>query len=336
MTRARSSFAAGATAALVLAAYGVASPVGPALAQPAKPLPTITVSAFNPPSLGAFIPPIIKARGLDKANGFTLEMAYKPSDTYQVDYASGRDEVGGSATFISEARRASQGVETICLFNVFDYFAGVITTNPQIKRFKDLEGKEIAADTPTTAWGMGQWFLTKSGVDMSKVRVISQGSPAMVVSIQAGRVDAVWVSEPTFSVMMHGPNADKLHSVVADHALWKQLTGLSSPLPFLGVAAHKSWVAKNKDQAQALYIAYKQAAAWAMANASDAAKMIAEATKLNARALEEALKSGRLGLNVQPAVNGKDTVLAALQLAMHAKQVEKVPAAESFFYTGLK
>ncbi len=272
MTRARSSFAAGATAALVLAAYGVASPVGPALAQPSKPLPTLTVSAFNPPSLGAFIPPIIKARGLDKANGFTLEMAYKPS----------------------------------------------------------------AADTPTTAWGMGQWFLTKSGVDMSKVRVISQGSPAMVVSIQAGRVDAVWVSEPTFSVMMHGPNADKLHSVVADHALWKQLTGLSSPLPFLGVAAHKSWVAKNKDQAQALYIAYKQAAAWAMANASDAAKMIAEATRLNARALEEALKSGRLGLNVQPAVNGKDTVLAALQLAMHAKQVEKVPAAESFFYTGLK
>jgi len=25
-----------------------------------------------------------------------------------------------------------------------------------------------------------------------------------------------------------------------------------------------------------------------------------------------------------------------LQLAMHAKQVEKVPAADSFFYTGLK
>ncbi len=306
-----------------------------AFAQPAKPLPTITVSAFNAPSLGAFIPPIIKARGLDKANGFTLEMAYKPSDTYQVDYASGRDEVGGSATFISEARRASQGVDTICLFNIFDYFAGVITTNPQIKSFKDLEGKEIAADTPTTAWGMGQWFLTKSGVDMSKVRVISQGSPAMVVSIQAGRVDAVWVSEPTYSVMMHGPNADKLRSVVADHALWKQLTGLSA-LPFLGVAAHKSWLAKNKDQAQALYTAYKQASLWATANPSDAAKTIADATKLNARALEEAITSGRLGLNVQPAVNGKDTVLAALQLAMQARQVEKVPAAAAFFYSGLK
>lgn len=307
----------------------------PALAQPAKPLPTIRVSAFNPPSLGSYLPPIIKGRGLDRANGFTLEMAYKPSDTYQVDFASGHDQVGGSSTFISEARRASKGVEIICLFNVFDYFAAMITANPQIKTFKDLEGKQLAADTPTTLWAMGQWFLTKSGVDMSKVRVTSQGSAAMVVSIQANRVDAACLAEPTYSVIMHGPNAGQLHSVVADQALWKQLTGLST-LPLLGVAAHTSWLARNKDQAQALYTAYKQAADWATANPSDAAKLISEATKLNARALEDALKSGRLGLHVYPAVEGKDTILAALQLAVQAKQVEKVPAADTFFYTGLK
>jgi ABC-type nitrate/sulfonate/bicarbonate transport system substrate-binding protein len=320
---------------LGLVAYGASLIVAPALAQPVKPLPTITVSAFNPPSLGSYLPPIIKAKGLDKANGFTLEMAYKPSDTYQVDFASGHDQVGGSSTFISEARRASQGVEIICLFNVFDYFAAMITTNPQIKTFKDLEGKQLAADTPTTLWAMGQWFLTKSGVDMSKVRVVSQGSAAMVVSIQANRVDAAFLAEPTYSVIMHGPNAGQLHSVVADQALWKQLTGLST-LPLLGVAAHKSWLARNKDQAQALYTAYKQAAEWATANPSDAARMISEATKLNARPLEDALKSGRLGLHVQPAVDGKDTILAALQLALQAKQVTKVPAADTFFYTGLK
>ena len=48
------------------------------------------------------------------------------------------------------------------------------------------------------------------------------------------------------------------------------------------------------------------------------------------------MKSGRLGLNGKPAVNGKDTVLAGLQLAMQARQVEKIPAADTFFYTGLK
>lgn len=328
----RLAMAALATTVLAVAAGGASTP---ALAQPAKPLPAITVSAFNPPSLGSYMPPIIKAKGLDKANGFTLEMAYKPSDTYQVDFASGRDQVGGSSTFISEARRASQGVDIISLFNVYDYFAAIVTADPKIKTFKDLEGKQIAADTPTTLWAMGQWFLTRSGVDMSKVRVISQGAPAMVVSIQANRVDAVYVGEPTYSVMMYGPNATQLHGIVADNALWKHLTGLPT-LPLLGVSAHRSWLAKNKDQAQALYNAYKQAAEWATANPSDAAKMIAEATKLNARALEDALRSGRLGLRVQPAVNDKDTILAALQMAVQLKQVEKVPAAESFFYTGLK
>lgn len=306
-----------------------------AFAQPATSLPTIRVSAFNPPSLGSYIPPIIRARGLDRANGFALEMAYKPSDTYQVDFASGQDQVGGSSTFISEARRASQGVEIICLFTVFDYFGALITSNPQIKTFKDLEGKQLAADTPTTLWAMGQWFLTKSGVEMAKVKVISQGAPAMVVSIQANRVDAVFVSEPTYSVIMRGPNASQLHSVVADNALWKQLTGLPT-LPLLGVSVHKSWLAKNPAQAQALYNAYKQAAEWAIANPPDAAKIIAEATKLNPVPLEDALRSGRLGLRVQPAVNGKDTILAALQMAVQTKQVEKVPSAETFFYTGLK
>lgn len=325
----------GGLAALMAAALVLAGLHSPAFAQGAAAVPTIRVSAFNPPSLGSYIPPIIKARGLDRAHGFALEMAYKPSDTYQVDFASGQDQVGGSSTFISEARRASQGVEIICLFTVFDYFGALITSNPQIKTFKDLEGKQLAADTPTTLWAMGQWFLTRSGVDMGKVKVISQGAPAMVVSIQANRVDAVFVSEPTYSVIMRGPNAGQLHSVVADNALWKQLTGLPT-LPLLGVSVHKSWLAKNPAQAQALYTAYKQAAEWAIANPTDAARIIAEATKLNPVPLEDALKSGRLGLRVQPAVNGKDTILAALQMAVQTKQVEKVPAADTFFYTGLK
>ena len=102
------------------------------------------------------------------------------------------------------------------------------------------------------------------------------------------------------------------------------------------MSVHKSWLAKNQDQAQALYTAYKQAVEWTLANPADAARMISEATKLDARTLEIALKSGRLGLNVHPAVNRKDTILAALQLAVQAKQVEKVPAADAFFYTGLK
>jgi ABC-type nitrate/sulfonate/bicarbonate transport system substrate-binding protein len=82
---------------------------------------------------------------------------------------------------------------------------------------------------------------------------------------------------------MHGPNAANCYSVVADQVLWKRLTGSVDPAA-PGVAVHKSWLARNKAQAQALYAAYKQAVDWTMASPSDAARMISEATKLNARA----------------------------------------------------
>ena len=170
---------------------------------------------------------------------------------------------------------------------------------------------------------------------MNKVRVISQGSPAMVVSIQANRVDAVWVSEPTYSVLMHGAIGDKLHGVAADTALWKQLTGLSA-LPFLGVSAHKAGSRRTRTRRRRSTWPTSRRACGRTPTRPRPRRRSRRRRSSTPRALEEALKSGRLGLHVQPAVNGKDTVMAALQLAVQAKQVEKVPAADTFFYAGLK
>ena len=73
---------------------------------------------------------------------------------------------------------------------------------------------------------------------------------------------------------------------MADNELWKQLTGLPT-LPLLGVSVHKSWLAKDPAHAQALYTAYKQAADWAIANPPGAAKLIAEATKLEGAQIDD-------------------------------------------------
>ena len=106
--------------------------------------------------------------------------------------------------------------------------------------------------------------------------------------------------------------------------------------PFLGVSVHKSWLAKNRDQAQALYNAYKQAADWVTANPSDAAKIIAEATKIPAAALEDVLRSGRIGLRGAACRQRQGHRAGRPAAALQTKQVDKVPAADGFFYTGLK
>ncbi|MGA9082758.1 MAG: hypothetical protein WB390_09905, partial [Pseudolabrys sp.] len=57
----------------------------PALAQaPAK----IQIVVFGFPSLGAFMPPVIKAKKLDEAYGLDIEFVERPPDAYTTQFNS--------------------------------------------------------------------------------------------------------------------------------------------------------------------------------------------------------------------------------------------------------
>lgn len=300
--------------------------------KPAGPATKVRVSAFNPPSLGAFLPPIIKDKELDKANGLDLEFVYKPSNTYNIDFAAGQDQVGGSAALISEARRVNEGVQVRFLFNVFTFYGAVLTEDPDIKTLKDLEGKSVAADTVTTAWVMMQYFMGKSGVDISKIRVASQQTAGMVTLLQAKRIDAVATTEPTVSVILNSGPFRLLP--VFDPNVWRTLAG-DEPVAYLGLAAHTSWIDANKDAVPRLMAAYNAAAKFADENPTEAGAIIANATKLEPKALEDAIRAKRMGFEVTPGSKLKKSIEAVLEAAIQAKQVDKKPRADDLIYEGL-
>ena len=68
--------AASIIAALALTAFAILAPA--AAQEPAK----ITIVVFGFPSLGAFMPPVIKAQKLDTANGLDIEFVERPPDAY--------------------------------------------------------------------------------------------------------------------------------------------------------------------------------------------------------------------------------------------------------------
>ena len=49
----------------------------------------ITIVIFGPPSLGAFLPPLIKARKLDEANNLDVTFEERPPDAYVAQFNSG-------------------------------------------------------------------------------------------------------------------------------------------------------------------------------------------------------------------------------------------------------
>src|SRR2546426_8319461 len=116
----------------------------------AQALEKVAIVIFSPPSLGAFMPPVIKARKLDAANGLDITFQERTPDAYSAQFNSGEFKVGGSASLMTVGLGAIRGVKVRYLFNLFDFWGAVVTSRPAIRTLKDLEGKELAgARAPT-------------------------------------------------------------------------------------------------------------------------------------------------------------------------------------------
>ncbi len=63
-------------------------------AQAPEPL---SIVVFGAPSLGAFLPPVIKAQKLDEKNGLAIKFEERTPDAYTAQFNSGEFKVGGSA-----------------------------------------------------------------------------------------------------------------------------------------------------------------------------------------------------------------------------------------------
>ena len=303
-------------------------------AAPAAPQsrPTVRISIFQPPSLGAFLPPVIKAKNLDHKHNLNLEFVEKPSGTYNLDFAAGTDKVGGSAALLSEALRVNKGVKVQYLFNLFDYWGTVVTANPEIKSLKDLEGRTLVGDKATTNYAMFLYFAAKAGVDMSKVSVQTASGPALVTMAQAGRADAVQLWEPAFTRLVRG-NPGKFREIGFAEK-WTEYTGQKFA-PSLGVAAHEEWIAANRELVPRLYAAYRDAAEFVRTNPAEAARLIGEKMKIAPEDLEVLFKEPRLGLQVYPAAQQRAAMDTVFKGAVESKYLDRVPAA-SIVYDGLK
>src|ERR1700732_473863 len=97
MTKLSALMRVGFSAAAALALAALMTPAPAAAQAPAK----FPIVVFGFPSLGAFMPPVIKAKKLDEANGLDIEFVERPPDAYTTQFNSGEFKVGGSAAVLT-------------------------------------------------------------------------------------------------------------------------------------------------------------------------------------------------------------------------------------------
>jgi ABC-type nitrate/sulfonate/bicarbonate transport system substrate-binding protein len=182
--------------ALVLS---LAAAANPTLAQG---LDKLSIVIFGPPSLGAFLPPIIKAQKLDEKHGLSISFEERTPDAYAAQFNSGEFKLGGSAALLTVGLADIRGVKVTYLFNLFDYWGAVVTSKPEVKTLKDLEGKDLVAAKGTTNYVMFEWFARQLGVDTGTFSVVNTATPGLVGYAVADRATAVQLWEPAYTVLL--------------------------------------------------------------------------------------------------------------------------------------
>src|SRR4030088_2386973 len=243
------------------------------IASHAQSLEKISIVIFSAPSLGAFMPPVIKAKKLDQANGLDITFQERTPDAYTAQFNSGEFKVGGSASLLTVGLADSRGVKVKYLFNLFDFWGAVVTSRPEIKTLKDLEGKQLAGARATTNYVMFEFFAKKLGVDVSKIQRVNAATPGLIGYAIADRADAVQIWEPAYTLLLaKKPDIRTLDLNI--NATWKAFAG-GSRIPYLGVGAHADWAEQNPKLVAKLYATYKAAADWIAKNPDEAAPLVA-------------------------------------------------------------
>src|SRR5581483_6498511 len=238
-------------AAVLLAAAGPA--VAPA--QAADPAP-VTIVVFNPPSLGAVFPSVIKQQKFDIANGIDITFVQRTPDAYATEFNAGDFQVGGSASVLIVGLGATRGIKATYLFNLFDYWGTVVTSRPDIKTLADHKDKELAAAKGTTNYTMFAWLAKQQGVDPDSFQVVNTATPGLVGYAVAQRSDAVQLWEPAYTIVK--AQMPQIHTLDLNIAkVWHAFAG-GDEIPYLGVGAHQEWIDSHRDLVPGLYRDYKQ------------------------------------------------------------------------------
>lgn len=319
---------AGATAfALALAGLTPASAQAPA---------KITIVVFGFPSLGAFMPPVIKAEKLDAKHGLDIEFVERPPDAYTTQFNSGEFKVGGSAAVLTVGLADARGVKVKYLFNLFDYWGTVVTSRPEIKTVKDLEGKQLAAAASTTNFVMFEFFAKQLGVDKSKMQVVNTAPPGLVGYALADRADAIQLWEPAYTLLKaKKPTIRMLDTDVSK--TWGKFAG-GERIPYLGLAAHDDWIAQNEALIPKLYATYKEAGDYIAKNPEKAAEMIApKSTPEDRAALVSLIKANdRLGMSVVPAGEVSKQIEAVYKAGVDVGYFKAMPSSDTIYAKPMK
>jgi NitT/TauT family transport system substrate-binding protein len=217
------------------------------------------------------------------------------------------------------------------LFNLFDFWGAVVTSRPEVKTLKDLEGRQLAGARATTNYVMFEFFAKKLGVDTAKIQVVNTATPGLVSYALADRADAIQLWEPAYTLLISKKPSIRTLDLAIEQT-WKSFAG-GNRIPYLGVGAHADWADQNPATVAKLYATYKAAAEWIVKNPEEAAPLVAPgASAEDVKAMASLIRSNeRLALSLAGANEVRKEIEGVYRAGVEVGYFPSLPSAETIY-----
>ena len=187
--------------------------------------------------------------GIFKKNGLDVELKMIPQKDRHLALASGAIQCAATTVETHVAWNAN-GVPITQIFQMDkSYGADGLAVRNDVKGFADLKGKSIGVSAPGTASYFGlAWMLSKNGMSLKDVKLVSLEPQPAAQAFVAGQNDAAMTYEPYLSTVRSNPTAGKILATTLDY-----------PMVMDTVGCAPTWLKANAKAAQALANSYFEA-----------------------------------------------------------------------------
>ena len=207
--------------------------------------------------------------GIFKKNGLDVELKMIPQKDRHLALASKAIQCAAT-TVETHVAWNTNGVPIVQIFQLDkSYGADGLAVRNEVKSFADLKGKTIGVSAPGTSPYFGlAWMLSKNGMSLKDVKVVSLEPQPAAQAFVSGQNDAAMTYEPYLSTVRANPQAGKILATTIDY-----------PMVMDTVGCDPAWLKANPKAAQALANSYFEAVEMVKADPAKSYEIMGAAVK---------------------------------------------------------
>ena len=311
--------------ALVVSSWMVVACVAAAVTPaPAQETVKVKIGRLAFPSLSTIMIDIVKDQGLDKKHGLDLEpVTLGAVSAYYAALATGEvDMLPAGPHVVQKMRLEGVPIKAALTYARLNALA-VITADPAVKTIADLKGRSIAADMGSSEYQILALYGKSHGVVFGKdVTVVQAGPPLARTQLQAKRVDAAMTWEPSATLTLR--DNPQYRTILTGDTAWKEIA--KNDGWELILAVREDFLKRNPEAVPRLLRMFQDGARFIKTNAEAADRIVVNTVKLPPGVLKEAVTSGRLVYDIQPAWEGERAVIWDMfKVAVDSGYLPKLP-----------